>query len=351
MVTSKIKAAIEIQVQKSGKLLTKKLLRSLSPNLLKQCEKSSNWRKALYIILYNAGECKICSKPTTFWSFKRGFATYCGHKCQNSDPDKIHLTQKRNIKKFGGVSPMHSDKVKSKFEATMLDRYGVQYTAQSKMLRRKMSKTLMQNYGVAQTFHSKELLDKAIYTWKVKYGTPYRSMTKDMQRKRSSTMMERYGVEHNLQDREMHEKQQKSAFRIKSMTIQGIKFKYQGYEGHVIKYLVKILNVNPKHIKVGVDVPSIHWFDTKGKRHIYHPDIYAKVKGKWWVIEVKSAYTAGLDTPKSGMFSILKRKAQATIEMGYRFKLIICKSRSISIHVINKVEEKSRKEVKLQVYG
>ena len=190
-----------------------------------------------------------------------------------------------------------------------------------------MEKTLMENYGVTAALKSKVI-----------------------QAKSRQTMLLRYGVEHSMQHREFFEKQQRSGFKIRKVKVDGKVFLLRGYEPEALKFIVTLgCKGSDIYSTVKEGVPSIQ-YEIAGINHIYHPDFYAKIKNKWYVIEVKSTYTSGLRSDKNGMFSRLKIKANATIENGYRFALIVvgvdgqCK-------VIRKVQEKKRSQVISELQG
>ena len=58
-------------------------------------------------------------------SLREGYGTYCSISCTNKSDKHINLVKETNIKKYGGVSPSHSDDIKDKIKKTTLDKYGV----------------------------------------------------------------------------------------------------------------------------------------------------------------------------------------------------------------------------------
>ena len=76
--------------------------------------------------------------------------------------------------------------------------------------------------------------------------------------------------------------------------------------------------------------------------------VYAKVKGKWYILEVKSIYTSGLSrSSKSGWFSTLKKKIRATEEAGFRTKVLIV--HNSNVHVVSDILNKTRSQVLRQL--
>lgn len=61
-------------------------------------------KEQLYLFFNNLSEpkkCKVCGRYTKLDSFTNGYRVYCSSKCCNSDPDKIKLTKKNLVEKYG----------------------------------------------------------------------------------------------------------------------------------------------------------------------------------------------------------------------------------------------------------
>ena len=333
MKTSEIRKLVEHRVATKTRI-TKPFIYSLSPKLLKHCEdeairiygdyKDTPWWSILFRVLYTKGtvRCSVCGTEALGWQgWDTGLGKYCSCKCAGAD-DTVKVKRASTCMEKYGVSAVQKvPSVRKKFKAAMIEKYGVEYTGQSKQLSRKTRRTVRERYGVEHTFSSDVVRQKS-----------------------KQTMLDRYGVEHSLQHRPSLEKQQKSGFQIRKFTIKGKKFEVRGYEPQAIKFLVNQLKVNPKDILTtsAEGVPSIPWTDSAGVRHLYHPDIYAKVKGKWWIIEVKSEYTAGLCAARPYDFYRTRSKAQACISANFRFKLLVVND---TVNVINDLPSKSRKQL------
>jgi hypothetical protein len=308
----------------------------VSPKLYSEARKiaskhKSSWKDELYRLLNPGDGYCSCGQRLRMLraSQEKTSRKYCSPKCRSADP-----------------------KVKEKERQTLLKNYGVTSPVQSQLIRQQMEETRLQKYGVRHNFSSTDPELNGRATNLRNHGVENPFQREDVKQKAKNTKLERYGVEHMMQSREHMENQQKSGFKRKTFVLDGKTFSVQGFEPYVIKYLANTLGVSVRNIKTTAaeNVPRIPWVDTRGIPHIYHPDIYAKVNGKWWVIEVKSTYTAGIDTPKSGAFSIMKRKIKATISAGYNTKLVVVGPKK-SIYVISKVEDMTRKDLKVKVYG
>jgi len=305
--------------------------------------------KLLYILVFGHPKCAGTNCESTnlgFKNFKRGFDKFCSKKCANSSPESNAKREQTFLKNYGVTNPGKCEKIKRQRRKTMVKRYGVEYTAQSPKLRKKMENTCLENYGVTSPMQSSVVRKRCEATSIERYGVASPMSDPSVQAKYKETCRKKYGVEHPFQDREVFEKQQKSGFSLKKITIAGKKYQLRGYESDAVIYLHKNLRVKPEHIlttsKDGL--PTIRWTDKKGKGHVYHPDLKVKVKGKWFLVEVKSDYTLGLRSDGSKtMFYVARRKAQACIDAGYRFKLLLVQKGKVS--VVSDFHETKRKDL------
>ena len=80
---------------------------------------------------------------------------------------------------------------KEKYKQTCLEKYGVEYSSQSKEVQDKMKKTLLLNYGVEHISYSKEIKDKTKKTCLEKYGVESASKCKETKDKVKNTNLEK----------------------------------------------------------------------------------------------------------------------------------------------------------------
>lgn len=72
--------------------------------------------------------CAVCEKKKTkFYSFERGYRTYCSEGCASRDSKIIEKKKKTCLKKYGGTSPFHSKKIKQKAIKTNKEKYGADW--------------------------------------------------------------------------------------------------------------------------------------------------------------------------------------------------------------------------------
>jgi hypothetical protein len=328
MKTSEIRSAVESHIAE-GNNVTRNFVRLLSKKLVAHCEKEADeigvpWYTYLYRVLYNTyPKCPVCESQKLSWKgWTVGLSVYCSSKCAGADPEVNERRKATCVTKYGVDSPQKVPTIRAKFKRSMKRNYGVTYTAQSPTLKRQMEATLQERYGVT---------------------TPYKSP--EVQKKIRATMKARYGVEHTMQNRDLHERQQKSGFKIRTVRIKGKTFRVRGYEPEAIRWLVKH-GCDPKLIltTAAEGVPSVPYIDADGTPRVYHPDFKVKLKNRWGLIEVKSTFTSGLVNDKRGTFSRVKAKAQACVVAGYRFKLLLVLTDGRCC-VIKDIQDKTRKQV------
>jgi hypothetical protein len=355
-------------------------------------------------------KCKVCGKEVHYFGVHTGYAECCSTKCRSnykpnrdkykescfkhygvSHPWKVkairdnikHTMKKRygaeysmnsprikekientQLKRYGATNQFSSTSFKKKRKATNMERYGVAECLSNTSIRKKIKETCIKNYGVDNPFKDKKIRNKIKNTMIEKYGKPYTLQNKKLKEKYQRTMRrkydgkspfecegilesieEKYGTRYPMQNVDVLQYQRKKAHQYKSFKVQGKTFEYQGYEDQAIKYFVKL----------GIPVKDIHYrkvpifkYKLKGKEHTYFPDLYVKIKGYWWVVEVKSPYTIGLKD-----FSIWKKvkaKAHSVIDAGYKFAFIVFDAKGNETIINKKIKQLTRKTILLKTY-
>lgn len=120
----------------------------------------------------------------------------------------------------------------------------------------------------------------------------------------------------------------RSGFKRKTLSIDGIQFKVQGYEPQGIEWILRHSKLKAKDIKVDMsgEVPTIRYKIGKRNR-TYFPDIFIPKLNR--IVEIKSTYTLGLTTGRDWKKN--QAKAKATIEAGYKFTLLVMNTHGFKI--------------------
>ena len=93
-----------------------------------------------------------------------------------------------------------------RIKSTMVEKYGVEYAAQSQTFRDKMKETVLERFGVENANQCEEVRDKTRATNLEKYGCEYGLQNEGVKEKRRLSNLEKYGFGHNLQREEIKEK-------------------------------------------------------------------------------------------------------------------------------------------------
>ena len=168
--------------------------------------------------------CKRCGKDVmiTFAChkyidrYKRLVCTTCAKKQTNLERYGVEWTaqtsefqEKRKqtcLEKYGVECALQSPEIQEKKKQTNLEKYGVENPAQSPEIQEKAKQTCLERYGVEWTFQSSEINEKKKQTLLKKYGVEYVSQSLEIKEKKKQTCLEKYGVECALQSPEIQEK-------------------------------------------------------------------------------------------------------------------------------------------------
>lgn len=166
------------------------------------------------------------------------------------------------------------------------------------------------NYTLSQLGLKYNCTQRTIKYWLCKWGISLRTMseaTKQGAVTRRYQCLEKYGVEHIMQVPYIFEERSKQLYKYKTVAIEGVLFKVQGFEPQAIRYLINS-GVLVDNIKYGKDVPRIKYvYNTKNK--VYYPDLFVKQNNT--IYEVKCKYTYEQHKKKN------IAKAKATAAIGY----------------------------------
>ena len=260
--------------------------------------------------------------------------------CENNFNKSLNVLHKqRNFGCYNCAKKIKFDRIKN----TMVEKYGVEYAAQSVIFRDRMKKTNLEKYGVEHAIQNNEFKEKTIKTNLEKYGCEYVLQSNEVKEKRRLSNLEKYGVENITQVFEMKEKTKKTCLKkygveyaiqcpkimeknvkmsyyLKNYTLpSGNIIKIQGYEHYALDELIQN-NINENEIVTGSkNVPEIWYFDKFGKKRRHFVDIFIPSENK--CIEVKSTWT--LKKQKDIVFL----KQNSALDLGYLYEIWIYDSK------------------------
>ena len=116
----------------------------------------------------NVKKCKECGVELKFKrSLKEGYGEYCSLGCTNKNKEHIEKVKTTNKKKYGGVSPIHSNEVKNKIKETNKEKWGVDNVFQRLDL---VADGFIRNHGVNHVSKVDGVTEKKKLTNMEKYG-------------------------------------------------------------------------------------------------------------------------------------------------------------------------------------
>ena len=204
---------------------------------------------------------------------------------------KFEKIKNTMVNKYGVEYAAQSQTFKDKMKETTLERYGVEHAAQSEVVKDKIRQTNMETYGFEYGLQSEEVKEKRRISNLEKYGFENPLQREEIKEKIKVTNLEKYGVEHATQCESIMEKLIKKSYYIKDYTYpSGNIIKIQGYEHYALNELLQKENITEYEIETGCkNVPTIWYFDINGKKHRHFVDIFIPLQNK--CVEVKSTWT------------------------------------------------------------
>ena len=205
------------------------------------------------------------------------------------------------IEKIKNRTDEEKEEIQNKRKVTTFQKYGVEYTLQSKEIREKGKKTCLDRYGVEYTLQVPEIRDKG-----------------------KKTMIEKYGVEYPMQNIDIFERSVYKSKSVKKYTMpSGTEVNIQGYENFALDILLKEFKED-EILNLRTDMPVIK-YQFKNVNRVYFPDIYIPKINK--IIEVKCLWTYKVDLIKNIIKSIYTRK------LGYDYEIWIFDKKKL-LHII-----------------
>lgn len=234
--------------------------------------------------------------------------------------DRIKNTM---VEKYGVEYAAQSEEFLNKMKSTTMEKYGVEHANQSEVVKEKIKKTNLERYGCEYGLQNTEVKEKKKQTNLEKYGADNPLKCPEIKEKSRKTCLDKYGVEYVSQNQEIYEKQNKNSYYLKDYILpSGRPIKIQGYEHFALDELLKSLNEN-EIVTGSKNVPEIWYNDINGKKRRHYVDIFIPSQNK--CIEVKSTWTYKKN------IDIVFLKQQAAKDLGYLYKIWIYDNKGIKV--------------------
>jgi hypothetical protein len=233
------------------------------------------------------------------------------------------------VDKYGVEYAAQSQIFIDKMKETTLERYGVENANQSEEIREKIRQTNLEIYGVEYGLQNVNVKEKRKLTNLEKYGFENPLQNEEIKKKIRKQNLEKYGVEYPSQNKSIFEKMNKNSYYIKDYLLpSGKLIKIQGFEHYALDELLKCESICESDIITGCkNVPVIWYNDANDKKHRHYVDIYIPLQNK--CIEVKSTWT--FKTQKETIFL----KQNAAKELGYLYEIWVYDNKGNKVEFYN----------------
>ena len=104
--------------------------------------------------------------------------------------------KKTNLERYGNTCSAQSNIVRPKISKSMLDRYGVEYSFQAEVIKEKIKATNLERYGVDNPSKSDVIKNKIVESNRKNLGVDYPMQSKEVMDKSRITSLEKYGTEY-----------------------------------------------------------------------------------------------------------------------------------------------------------
>ena len=126
---------------------------------------------------------------------------------QNTDLETLKVQNKKKSESMKKLFSEKGESIKEKRKQTMLERYGVEFIAQSEAGLEKIKNTKKQKYG---DDYNKQITDKTRKTTLEKYGKAFATQIDQFKEKSRQTCLEKHGTEYSFQSENNKSKSKKT---------------------------------------------------------------------------------------------------------------------------------------------
>jgi hypothetical protein len=156
--------------------------------------------------------CLDCAKKLKFDRIKNTMVEKYGVEYAAQSEEFLNKMKSTTMEKYGVEHANQSEVVKEKIKKTNLERYGCEYGLQNEDVKEKRRISNLEKYGYENPLQCKEIREKCRTTCLEKYGVEHVMKNQDVKKKVTLNNLEKYGVEHFTQTDIMKEKTKKTVF-------------------------------------------------------------------------------------------------------------------------------------------
>lgn len=274
-----------------------------------------------------------CGKSLTFYQQTETYANSCGDSVcigklikgtKANWSEEQRLKDSTNKKKHAATRTKEDlEKSKEIRKETNRERYGVDYTTQSKQMINKSKITKKERYG--DEFYSNPTLKSK--SWQAKSVTDIESITN----KRQQSCLEKYGVVSPFLLPKVRKKSAiANSIGREFALLSGKIIRVRGYEDVAITKLLEQYTENELVVDdtlANYNLPIFIYSDNRKHKLKYYPDIYIPKENK--IIEVKARWWwdgNGIEKYKNRLHKNLKKR-KAVVDAGYQYEVWLFEDR------------------------
>lgn len=170
---------------------------NLNPRALEKYKISKDKAYQVYHGMSGPAQCKECTAPTTFLSFKKGYTVFCSKLCMARNKDVVAARRDTLTKNFG-TAGFKSQTIQNKKKDTAIANYGTDHARQNKEYVAQLQTMFLKKYGVKNPANTDAAQQKRATTNLKKYGAVNPLSNPEIRAKILATNMEKYGVSTTL---------------------------------------------------------------------------------------------------------------------------------------------------------
>jgi hypothetical protein len=213
--------------------------------------------------------CNKCAKILKFQRIKTTMVDKYGVEYAAQSQVFMDKMKETSLERYGVENANKNEEIKEKIRQTNLEKYGLEYGLQSEEVKDKRKVTNLEKYGFENPLQSEKVKEKSKQTCLKKYGVEYSLQCQEVKEKIRQTNLEKYGVDYGFQNEEVKDKIKKTCLKK-----YGVEYSLQNEE-------VKEKSKQTCLKKYGVEYPSqnIEIYEKMNKKSYYIKD-YILPSGK-----------------------------------------------------------------------
>lgn len=157
--------------------------------------------------------CVTCAKLIKFERIKNTMVEKYGVEYAAQSDIFMKKMRETTFEKFGVDHAVRHKDIKERIKQTNLEKYGCDYGLQNERVKEKGKQSNINKYGVENQLQRKEIKEQIKHTKLEKYGAEYSSQCTEIKEKTKQTCLEKYGVEHFTQTNIMKNKTKETCLK------------------------------------------------------------------------------------------------------------------------------------------